>query len=308
MTLQQLKYAVTIADCGSINEAAKRLFISQPSLSGSVKELEDEIGFEIYIRSNRGIVITPEGEEFMSYARQVLEQYNLLQDRFVNKTMRKKFGVSTQHYSFAVKSFVEVVNEYGMDKYEFAIHETRTQEVIENVRYFKSEIGVLYENDFNRKVLEKLFHENSLEFIPLFDCDTFVYLWGGHPLAEQKEISLKELEDYPCLAFDQGMHGSLFLAEEQFSSYEHDRLIRANDRATMLNLMIGLNGFTLCSGIISEDLNGDAYKAIPLKESDKMTIGYIKRKGASLSQLAKLYVEKLAEYEKYAYKRQADNK
>ena len=301
MTLQQLKYIVTIADCGSINEAAKRLFISQPSLSGSVKELEDEIGFEMFIRSNRGIVITPKGDEFLNYARQVLDQYTLLQDRFINKKMRHKFSVSTQHYSFAVKSFVEVVNEFGMDNYEFAIHETRTEEVIENVRFFKSEVGVLYENDFNRKVLEKLFHENGLEFIPLFQCDTFVYLWGGHPLADKDEISIEELEDYPCLSFDQGSHGSLFLAEEQLSTYEYKQLIRANDRATMLNLMIGLNGFTLCSGIISEDLNGDAYKAIPLKESEKMTIGYIKRKGVSLSKMGKLYVEKLAEFEKDAY-------
>ncbi|SEF87490.1 DNA-binding transcriptional regulator, LysR family [Eubacterium ruminantium] len=303
MTLQQLRYAVTIADCGSINEAAKRLFISQPSLSGSVKELEDEIGFDIYIRSNRGIVITPEGEEFMSYARQVLDQYTLLQDRFLNKTMRQKFGVSTQHYSFAVKAFIEVVNEYGMDNYEFAVHETRTEEVIENVRFFKSEVGVLYENDFNRKVLEKIFNDNSLEFIPLFDCDTFVYLWSEHPLASKEEISIDELADYPCLAFDQGIHGSLFLAEEQLSTYEHKQLIRANDRATMFNLMIGLNGFTLCSGIISEELNGDAYKAIPLKESEKMTIGYIKRKGISLSNMGRLYVEKLSEYKKYAYNR-----
>lgn len=301
MTLQQLKYIVTIADCGSINEAAKRLFISQPSLSGSVKELEDEIGFEMFIRSNRGIVITPKGDEFLNYARQVLDQYTLLQDRFINKKMRHKFSVSTQHYSFAVKSFVEVVNEFGMDNYEFAIHETRTEEVIENVRFFKSEVGVLYENDFNRKVLEKLFHENGLEFIPLFQCDTFVYLWGGHPLANKDEISIEELEDYPCLSFDQGSHGSLFLAEEQLSTYEYKQLIRANDRATMLNLMIGLNGFTLCSGIISEDLNGDAYKAVPLKESEKMTIGYIKRKGVSLSKMGKLYVEKLAEFEKDAY-------
>ncbi|MCR4608441.1 MAG: LysR family transcriptional regulator [Eubacterium sp.] len=301
MTLQQLKYIVTIADCGSINEAAKRLFISQPSLSGSVKELEDEIGFEMFIRSNRGIVITPKGDEFLNYARQVLDQYTLLQDRFINKKMRHKFSVSTQHYSFAVKSFVEVVNEFGMDNYEFAIHETRTEEVIENVRFFKSEVGVLYENDFNRKVLEKLFHENGLEFTPLFQCDTFVYLWGGHPLADKDEISIEELEDYPCLSFDQGSHGSLFLAEEQLSAYEYKQLIRANDRATMLNLMIGLNGFTLCSGIISEDLNGDAYKAVPLKESEKMTIGYIKRKGVSLSKMGKLYVEKLAEFEKDAY-------
>jgi len=301
MTLQQLKYAITIADSGSMNEAAKRLFISQPSLSGSMKELEEEIGFEIFIRSNRGIVITPKGEEFMNYARQINDQYSLLQDKFINKKTRHKFSVSTQHYSFAVKAFVDVVNEFGMDNFEFAIHETRTEEVIENVAFFKSELGVLYVNEFNRKALKKVFNDNSLEFIPLFQCDTFVYLWGGHPLGDRSEISIDELEEYPCLAFDQGRHGSFFLAEEQLSTYQYKKLIRANDRATMLNLMVGLKGFTLCSGIISEELNGDAYKAIPLKESEKMTIGYVKRKGVALSELGRLYVEKLEEYKKYAY-------
>ena len=294
MTLQQLKYALTIADCGSMNEAAKQLFISQPSLSETMKELETEIGLDIFLRSNRGIVITPEGEEFLGYARQVTEQFGLLQSKYIDKKVKEKFSVSTQHYTFAVKAFVETVKQIGMEQYEFAVHETTTISVIENVKNFKSEIGVLYENDFNEKVLNKMFKENGLEFVELFSCDTFVYLWSGHPLAKQDVITMEELDEYPCLSFDQGKNNSLYLAEEMKSTYEYRRLIKANDRATLL--MIGLNAYTLCSGIICEDLNGDDYKAVPLKETEKMRIGYIKRKGAKVSHIGELYIEELKKY------------
>lgn len=296
MTLQQLKYALTIADCGSMNEAAKQLFISQPSLSETMKELETEIGLDIFLRSNRGIVITPEGEEFLGYARQVTEQFGLLQSKYIDKKVKEKFSVSTQHYTFAVKAFVETVKQIGMEQYEFAVHETTTISVIENVKNFKSEIGVLYENDFNEKVLNKMFKENGLEFVGLFSCDTFVYLWSGHPLAKQDVITMEELDEYPCLSFDQGKNNSLYLAEEMKSTYEYRRLIKANDRATLLNLMIGLNAYTLCSGIICEDLNGNDYKAVPLKETEKMRIGYIKRKGAKVSHIGELYIEELKKY------------
>ena len=296
MTLQQLKYALTIADCGSMNEAAKQLFISQPSLSETMKELETEIGLDIFLRSNRGIVITPEGEEFLGYARQVTEQFGLLQSKYIDKKVKEKFSLSTQHYTFAVKAFVETVKQIGMEQYEFAVHETTTISVIENVKNFKSEIGVLYENDFNEKVLNKMFKENGLEFVELFSCDTFVYLWSGHPLAKQDVITMEELDEYPCLSFDQGKNNSLYLAEEMKSTYEYRRLIKANDRATLLNLMIGLNAYTLCSGIICEDLNGNDYKAVPLKETEKMRIGYIKRKGAKVSHIGELYIEELKKY------------
>ena len=296
MTLQQLKYALTIADCGSMNEAAKQLFISQPSLSETMKELETEIGLDIFLRSNRGIVITPEGEEFLGYARQVTEQFGLLQSKYIDKKVKEKFSVSTQHYTFAVKAFVETVKQIGMEQYEFAVHETTTISVIENVKNFKSEIGVLYENDFNEKVLNKMFKENGLEFVELFSCDTFVYLWSGHPLAKQDVITMEELDEYPCLSFDQGKNNSLYLAEEMKSTYEYRRLIKANDRATLLNLMIGLNAYTLCSGIICEDLNGNDYKAVPLKETEKMRIRYIKRKGAKVSHIGELYIEELKKY------------
>lgn len=297
MTLQQLRYAITIADCNSMNKAAQALFISQPSLSASIRDLEKEIGITIYKRTNRGITITPEGEEFLGYARQVTEQYELINHKYVDKSnIKKKFSVSTQHYSFAVKAFVELVKQFGMDEYEFAVHETKTYEVIENVKNFKSELGILYLNDFNRKVLTKILNENNLVFTELFDCNIFVYLWKGNPLANNEVITLQDLEEYPCLSFEQGMNNSFYFAEEVLSTNEYKRIIKANDRATMLNLMVGLNGYTLCSGIISEELNGDDYKAVPLDSDDVMTIGYIARKNSAMSQLGKQYVDELIKY------------
>lgn len=297
MTLQQLKYAIAVADHGSMNEAAKELFISQPSLSGAMKELEKELGFDLFLRTNRGITITPDGEEFLGYARQVAEQYRLLCNRYVEKESLEKFSVSMQHYSFAVKAFVETVKRAGMENYEFAVHETKTYEVIENVKNFKSELGILYMNDFNEKVLRKILRENQLKFTELFTCDTYVYVRSGHPLAGKKVISMKDLEPYPCLAFDQGKNNSFYLAEEMKSTYDYKRIIKANDRATMLNLMTGLDGYTLCSGIICEELNGDDSMAIPLKETEKMHIGYISRIGASISTIGKIYIEELLKYQ-----------
>ena len=272
MTLMQMKYAIAVADTKSMNEAARSLFITQPSLSASVKELENEIGIELFKRTNRGITVTPEGEEFLGYARQVVEQYRLIESKYIEKeNVRKKFSVSMQHYSFAVQAFVEMVRQFGMDKYEFAVHETKTYEVIEDVKNFKSEIGILYLNDFNSKVLTKLFTEFGLEFHRLLDCGIYAYMWKGN-------------------------NNSFYFAEEVLSTYEYKQLIRANDRATMLNLMKGLNGYTLCSGIICEELNGGDYCAVPLESDEVMTIGYLCRKGVAISPLGQKYLDEIRKY------------
>lgn len=297
MTLAQLKYVIEVADSGSMNQAAKKLFLSQPSLSAAIRELETEAGFEIFRRTNRGIFLTLEGEEFVGYARQVVEQYKLLEAKYVDKKPeKKKFSVSMQHYSFAVDAFVEMVKQFGMEEYEFAVHETKTYEVIEDVKNFKSEIGILFLNDFNQQVLTKMFREYGLEFHEILKCGVYVYMWKGHPLSNQKQVSLEELEDYPCLSFEQGNYNSFYFAEEVLSTYGYKQLIKANDRATMLNLMVGLNGYTLCSGILCEELNGSDYCAVRLRSDEIMTIGYLVRKGAAVSPLGKKYLEEIAKF------------
>lgn len=303
MTLTQLKYVVTVAGEQSMNAAAKKLFVSQPSLSNAVRELETEIGIEIFRRTNRGILLTPEGEEFIGYARQVTEQCELIENKYVTKEkIKRKFGVSMQHYTFAVNAFVEMVKQFGMENYEFAVRETKTHEVIEDVKNFKSEIGILYVNEFNRQVLNKLFNEYELEFHELMQCGIYVYLWKGHPLAKQQEITMEELENFPCLSFEQGSYNSFYYAEEVLSNYQYKQLIKANDRATLLNLMVGLNGYTLCSGILCEELNGSDYCAVKLKSDEIMSIGYLKRKGIALSELGYKYIEELSKYKDKALK------
>lgn len=294
MTLQQLRYVLMVADKQSMNQAAQALFISQPSLSAAVRELEEEIGVTIFARSNKGITVTAAGNEFLGYARQLMAQYALIDARYLSGTpVRKRFSVSMQHYSFAVQAFIRLVERFGMDEYEFAVHETKTYEVIENVARFHSEIGVLYRNAFNEQVLTKLLRDKGLVFTPLFDCAPFVYLWKGHPLAAQPRIHLDDLAEYPSLSFARGENNAFYLAEEILSTYHYKRLIKADDRATMLNLMRGLNAYTLCSGIICAELNGDDYTAVPLDSDETMTIGFIKRRELPLSPLAEIYIEEL---------------
>ena len=297
MTLQQLRYVIEVAKTGSTNVAAKQLFVSQPSLSMAIRELENDVHISIFERTTKGVVITAEGEEFLGYARQIINQVELLEDKYIEAgQIKKKFGVSAQHYSFAVKAFVEMVKGFDMDKYEFAIREARTHDVIHDVVTGKSEIGILYTNDFNEKVLNKIFKDNQLEFVHLFTCEGYAYLWKNHPLAGKKVIDLEELQDYPCLSFEQGDNNSFYFAEEILSTYDFKKTIKSNDRATNLNLMVGLNAFTLCSGIICEELNGSDYIAVKLAKEVTMDIGYIKRAHMNMSEIGELYIEEIKKY------------
>ncbi len=302
MTIQQLRYAVTISETGSMNKASEILYVAQPSLTSAMQELEKELGITVFARSGRGVTLTNDGVEFIRYAREVLGQYDGLLEKYGKTGRRKqKFGISAQHYSFAVKSFVEMVRQFGTEEYEFAIRETRTRDVIDDVFTGRSEIGILYLSDFNRKPLEKLLHANQLEFHPLTLCEAYVYLWRGHPLAEKPVIRFDDLEPYPCLSFEQGDGSSFYYAEEILSTANYPRTIKATDRATMLNLMVGLCGYTLCSGVISEELNGSDYIAVPFEADDsavgkRMEIGYVTKKNMILSGMAQHYVQELARY------------
>lgn len=302
MTLQQINYAITISGTGSFNKAAESLYVAQPSLTSAIKELEKEVGITIFNRSGKGVTLTADGVEFILYARQVYSQYDNLLEKFGKSgNLKKKFGVSTQHYSFAVKAFVEMVKTFDISKYEFAIRESKTGNVINDVSTLKSEIGILYLSDFNRKAILKLLKTNNLDFHRLMDCSAYVYLWKGHPLANEESISFEQLAEYPCLSFEQGDNSSFYFAEEILATNEYPRTIKACDRATMLNLMVGLNGYTLCSGIICEELNGTDFAAVPFQADESnpnsvMSIGYIVRRNTILSKMGELYIRKIKEY------------
>jgi DNA-binding transcriptional LysR family regulator len=294
MTLQQIKYVVKIVECASISEAAKRLFISQPSLSNAVKELENELGIEIFSRSSRGISLSPEGAEFLSYARQVLEQAELLEQRYKQKKpLRQLCSVSTQHYAFAVNAFVNLIKSSNADEYEFTLRETRTHDIIEDVKNLRSEIGILYISDFNQKVMARLFRENHLAFNPLFEAKPHIFVSASNPLASKEFATLEDLDDYPCLSFEQGEHNSFYFSEEILSTVYHKKSIHVSDRATLFNLLIGLNGYTICTGVLSRDLNGDNIISVPLKCNEKILVGWIVNKKALLSKQAQNYIEEL---------------
>lgn len=302
MTLQQLNYVITISENGSFNKAAEVLYVAQPSLTSAVKELEKEMGIIIFNRGGKGVTLTADGAEFIAHAKQLYAQYDMMMEKYIGgKGYKKKFGISMQHYSFAVKSFVELVKKYNTSEYEFAVRETKTKEVIADVASSKSELGILYLSDFNKKTITRLLTQNNLCFHHLINCRAYVYLWRGHPLSSRHFISIEQLSDYPCLSFEQGDNSSFYFAEEILSANEYSRTIRATDRATMLNLMVGLNGYTLCSGIICEELNGDNYVAIPFRygkgeQHDTMEIGYITRKHTTLSSIGQAYLDELKNY------------
>lgn len=299
MTLQQIKYALTVARAGSMNKAAEELFITQSTLSSAIRELEAEAGITIFLRTGKGVSVTPDGTEFLGYADRVYEQYGLLQEKYgKNGNVKRKFGVSAQHYSFAVKAFVEMVKRFDTLQFDFAMRETKTLDVINDVGSMKSELGILFKSAFNGKIIDKMLGDNNLDFTPLINCRAYVYLWKDHPLANEPEISLDMLKEYPCMCFEQGDGVASYFAEEILSDIEYPRIIRSLDRATQLNLMVGLNGYTLCSGIICEELNGSLYKAVPFKEDNEnrnsnMEIGYICKRNNRLSEFAEVYIEEV---------------
>ena len=297
MTLQQLRYIVAVAETGTITEAADKLFISQPSLTNAIRELEKEMKILIFHRTKKGIRLSKEGEDFLGYARQVLEQAAILEDKYKGRDGGKKqFCVSTQHYSFAVNAFVDLIKEYGQDEYDFSLRETQTYEIIEDVAHMKSEIGILFLNDFNEAVLSKILKSHDLKFHLLFVATPHVFISQNHPFVDRSILTNEQLAPYPYLSFEQGEHNSFYFSEEIFSVSERKKQIRVRDRATLFNLLIGLNGYTVCSGVIDEQLNGKDIIAVPLAEESHMRIGYITHQKGSISRLGTTYLEALKHY------------
>jgi len=294
MRIQQLQYLEKIAETGSINEAAKQLFISQPSLSQAMKELEKEFNIQLFYRSKLGITLTDTGREFINYSRGVLDQVNLLNEHFGADTVRKhNFSVSAQHYAFVVEAFVELVKDVGGSEYQFTLRETQTQNVLDDIQSFKSEIGVIYLNEFNRTVIKRLINDKDLEFTPLFVAQPHVFVGRDNPLTKKKRLTLDDLADYPYLSYEQGDTNSFYFSEEILSTLQRKKHIEISDRATIFNLMVGLNGYTISSGIISSELNDEKIVAIPLDVDDSMTLGFLRHKKIELSATANRYLDLL---------------
>lgn len=298
MTILQLKYAITIANSGSFREAANRLFVSQPALSTTIKELEEEIGVQLFERTNKGIRVTKSGEDFIIYAKEAVSQYKIIEDRFIDKDKNKcHFSVSMQHYVFAVHAFSNVVKKYDSQKYIFAVKETQTDQVLDDVRDLKSEVGIISYSKNNVKVLKKLLRDYGLIFVPLLIREAYVYVWKEHPLAGEDELSVNDLAQYPCVSFDQNSKNEFYLSEEALGDYDFDKLIRSSDRATSAELMTSLNGYSIGTGnMVDSQALKEGFVAIKLKEEDPLTIGYIVKMNHKLSDIAQQYIQELLKY------------
>lgn len=297
MTLQQLKYAVAVAECGNVTAASQKMFISQPSLTNAVHELEKEIGITIFSRTNKGVVVTNEGDEFLGYARQVLEQASLIEEKYLGKEQkRSRFSVTCQHYSFAVNAFVDVIKQFGGSEYDYTLRESRTSKIIDDVSRLKSEIGILYMNKSNSEVISKLLKKNDLVFSELFTAKPHVFISKTSPLAKKERITLEDLKPFPYLTYEQGEYNSFYFSEEPLPDIDHKLNIKVSDRATLFNLLIGLDGYTVCSGVIDSELNGINIIARPLELDDYMRIGTVTHKSVVLSRYAQAYIAALKKY------------
>ena len=298
MNINQLKYVLEVAGSSSMREASTRLFVSQPALSAGIRDLEDELGILIFERTNKGVSLTDEGREFLTYAKKAVGQYEILEDRYLSKDSDKEqFSVSTQHYNFAIRAFTDVIKRLKPAKYVFSIHETKTKDVLDDVGTMKSEVGIVSFSGSNEAVIRKIFRDYQLEFTPLMKRDTYVYVWKDHELAGRKEISIEEMKDYPCIAFDQTSDSNFYLMEEALADYSFDKLIKSDDRATTLEIIARLGGYSVGCGMLSqEDAVLQGLVAIKMKEEDPLTIGYITRKGSALSLYGSTYIEELLKY------------
>lgn len=297
MKLQQLRYVVKVAECGSITEASRRLFVSQPSITASIRDLENEMGVHIFERTNKGVIVSEEGETFLGYARQVLDQADLLEGKYKGTSEQvPHFSVSCQHYSFAVNAFVDVIREFDAARYDFTLREEQTHEIIEDVAHMKSELGILYLSEHNREVIERMLAANELVFEGLFCATPHVFVCSDHPLADHASVTLEDLEDYPFLSYEQGSYNSFYYSEELTSTFERRKNIRVRDRATLFNLAMGLNGYTVCSGVISHKLNGPGIISIPLDVDEYMEIGIITRKNTTLTRYGQAYIEAIRQH------------
>lgn len=297
MKLQQLRYVVKVAECGSITEASRRLFVSQPSITASIRDLENEMGVHIFERTNKGVVVSEEGETFLGYARQVLDQADLLEGKYKGTSEQvPHFSVSCQHYSFAVNAFVDVIREFDAARYDFTLREEQTHEIIEDVAHMKSELGILYLSEHNREVIERMLAANELVFEGLFCAAPHVFVCADHPLADHASVTLEDLEDYPFLSYEQGSYNSFYYSEELTSTFERRKNIRVRDRATLFNLAMGLNGYTVCSGVISHELNGPGIISIPLDVDEYMEIGIITRKNTTLTRYGQAYIDAIRQH------------
>lgn len=293
MTLQQLRYADAVAACGGVSEAARKLFVTQPTITEALRLLEEELRIAIFTRTHKGASLTREGEEFLASARLILDDAARIQEKYTGKAVRRpQFAISCQHYAFAVESFMSVVRACTADSFDFTFRETVTSEIIDDVSRRRSEIGLLYLSERNEKTLLKILRKEELVFEELFSARPHVFVGKRHPLAKRKIVRPEELDAYPYLTYEQGDQNALYFAEEIMPTLDRRKNIRVRDRATMTALILGLDGFTVSSGAHSQTY-GPSIVSVPLKIDGVLRVGLVRRAGISLSAAGENFVAAL---------------
>lgn len=290
MTIQQLRYADAVAACGSFSKAARKVFVSQPALTESIRLLEEELHVDIFARTHAGVSVTREGEEFLSAARQILDDVARIVGKYDGKRLKHpQFSVSCQHFAFAVDAFMEVVKDRGDDEYDLTIRETVTSEIIEDVARMRSEVGILYLSNRNEQALNRIFRNEGLEFEELYRSTPHVFVSRRHPLAKRKSIAPAELDDYPYISYEQGLENALYFSEEVLPAIDRKKNIRVRDRATMTKLVLGMAGYTISSGIMPKAYAKEVV-AVPLELDENIRIGVVRRAEFSLSPAAERFL------------------
>ncbi len=297
MTIQQCRYVLAIARSGSMNEAAKKLLVSQASLSAAVRELEDEFGIRIFDRSNKGVRVTKDGAEFIRYARQLIAQYEVITDRYHGDGRNgiRNFAVTAQHYDFAAEAFVSYMKKLR-DDYSVSLKEARTAQVIEDVLNLSADMGILaYLKEPGGSYMERYLRRNGLESRELLETRPHVFLGKQHPLAGADSLRLDQLSEYPYVTYDQGETGPMEFSEELADNRMSRKQVRISDRATLMNLLLSTDCYTVGTGIMTSALNQGSVIPVPLESQDLYSVAVIYRADLGLSEDAERFIKVLSE-------------
>ena len=295
MNIQQLRYVVAIANSGTFREAAEKMYVSQPSLSISVRDLEKELGFKIFRRTSSGTFLTRRGMEFYEKAQELVKGFDVFQNQYANPEEEKdEFSIASQHYDFLPPTITAFSQQYP-DYKNFRIFESTTVQILDEVAQGHSEIGIIYLNNQNQKGVMQRIEKLGLEVIELIPFQTHIYLREGHPLAKKKELVMDDLVDLPTVRFTQEKDEYLYYSENFVDTSASSQMCNVTDRATLNGILERTDAYATGSGFLDSDsVNG--ITVIPLNDNLNNRMVYVKREEVDLSQAGTLFVEVMQEY------------
>ena len=277
MTLQQCIYILEIHNTGSFSEAARKLFVAQSSLSTSVKCLEDELGIKIFERSKNGAVLTVEGAEFVRYAAEMVSKNDFILNRYKNSQRGARLFVSTQHYDFIADAFCALVMKTADAEYSLSLQEKETYDVIRDVEIAYSDVGIIAIEDQNLDIMNRYLQSKEISFTTIFKVSPHVFIRREHPLSSEPLLHYEMLNNFPYLSYEQGAHKDSWFKEEMISGEFANKRIVISDRATLMNILLKTNAYTVGTGIMPSALNEGKIISVPLESNSLYSVGYITR-------------------------------